>query len=311
MNSQRLVSCIVIFLNAERFIEEAIESIIQQTYDHWELLLVDDGSDDSSTEIARQYADRYPTKVRYLEHEAHQNLGMSASRNLGVRHAKGEFIAFLDADDIWLPAKIEEQVAILDRRPEAAMVYGHTLIWHSWTGKPEDLLRDDTLDLGVQPGTIVEPPRLFYLLLQNKVQTPTTCNFMIRRGVYDRLGGFVESFRGMYEDQAFFAKLFLKLPVFVADTCWAKYRQHPDSWSSTIESAGDYYQGRLILLTWIAQYMEKEGIYKQTKVWRALQNEIWLCRHPSLYRFSDFLKGISWGLRSRLRKGSRNSVHAV
>ena len=103
MSSKPLVSGIIIFLNAEKFIEEAIDSVFAQTYDNWELLLVDDGSTDRSTKIAQQYAQHYLAKVRYLEHENHQNLGMSATRNLGIRNVKGKYIAFLDADDVWLP----------------------------------------------------------------------------------------------------------------------------------------------------------------------------------------------------------------
>src|SRR5215207_5031419 len=109
MSTKPLVSVIVVFLNAEKFIEEALESVLAQTYDNWELLLVDDGSTDSSTEIALRYANRYSGRVRYVEHPWHQNRGASASRNLGIRHAKGEYIAFLDADDVWLAHKLEQQ----------------------------------------------------------------------------------------------------------------------------------------------------------------------------------------------------------
>jgi glycosyltransferase involved in cell wall biosynthesis len=85
-------------------------------------LLVDDGSTDASTKIARRYAEQYPERVRYLEHDGHQNRGMSASRNLGIRHAKGKYIGFLDADDVWLPEKLAEQTTILSLYPDAAMV---------------------------------------------------------------------------------------------------------------------------------------------------------------------------------------------
>ena len=114
MSNKPLVSAIIIFLNAEKFIEEAIESVFAQTYENWELLLVDDGSTDSSTRIALRYAEQHHDKVRYLEHSGHQNLGMSAARNLGISHAKGAYLAFLDADDVWLPRKLEQQVAIMN-----------------------------------------------------------------------------------------------------------------------------------------------------------------------------------------------------
>src|SRR5213594_1272983 len=148
MSGNPLVSVVIIFLDAGRFLEEAIESVFAQTYEEWELLLVDDGSTDKSRSIAERYVVQYPAKVRCLEHEGHQNRGMSASRNLGIAHTKGEYIAFLDADDVWLPHKLEQQVAIMDSQPAAAMVYGATQYWHSWTGNPEDLGRDRLPKLG-------------------------------------------------------------------------------------------------------------------------------------------------------------------
>ena len=95
MNSRPLVSVITIFFNEEKFIEDAVKSVFAQTYQDWELLLVDDGSTDKSTEIARRLAEQHPEKVRYLEHDGHKNRGMSASRNLGIRNADGEYHRFL------------------------------------------------------------------------------------------------------------------------------------------------------------------------------------------------------------------------
>src|SRR5689334_20378787 len=129
-----VVSVIMIFLNGERFLLEAVRSVLQQTYQSWEILLVDDGSTDASTEIARRFALDSPERIRYLEHAQHANRGMSASRNLGMRYARGAYLAFLDADDIWLPAKLEKQVAILEAHPEAAMAYGPLYFWSEWPG---------------------------------------------------------------------------------------------------------------------------------------------------------------------------------
>ena len=117
LSDKPLVSVIIIFLNAERFLEEAIESVLSQTFANWELLLVDDGSTDGSTEIARSYSENESGKVGYLEHDRHENRGMSASRNLGIRYSKGKHIAFLDSDDVWLPHKLERQVAVLQCPP--------------------------------------------------------------------------------------------------------------------------------------------------------------------------------------------------
>src|SRR5215210_5662854 len=106
------VSCIIIFQNEERFLAEAINSVLAQTYTDWELLLVDDGSYDCSPSVARNYAAAHAGRLRYLTPEGHANRGMSASRNLGLQHARGRLIAFLDGDDVWLTEKLAQQVAL-------------------------------------------------------------------------------------------------------------------------------------------------------------------------------------------------------
>ena len=205
MPDEKKVSVVVIFLNGEKFIGDAIESVLAQTYRTWELVLVDDGSTDSSTSIARAFAHRYPDKIRYLEHPGHQHLGKSTSRNLGVRSAVGDYIALLDADDVFLPEKLARQVAVLDRHPEVAMVYGATLYWHGWTEKPEDRARDRMGELGVVPDRIYQPPELMTLFLNNARYIPCTCGWMVRREALDADGGSEESFRDLYEDQVFLA----------------------------------------------------------------------------------------------------------
>ena len=75
---------------------------------------MDDGSHDGSTEIAMSFASENPAQIKYFEHAGHQNLGMSAARNLGIHEAKGDYIALLDADDYWLPNKLEVQTNILN-----------------------------------------------------------------------------------------------------------------------------------------------------------------------------------------------------
>src|SRR4051812_33913704 len=98
MTTPPRVSVVMIFLDAEEFIREAIQSVADQTVDSWELLLVDDGSTDGSTEMALRYLAEDPARIRLLHHPGGVNRGMSASRNLGLREARGEFVTFLDAD---------------------------------------------------------------------------------------------------------------------------------------------------------------------------------------------------------------------
>jgi glycosyltransferase involved in cell wall biosynthesis len=273
MSSKPLVSSIIIFLDAERFIEEAIESVFAQTYDNWELLLVDDGSADSSTQIALRYAEQHPGKVRYLEHPGHRNRGTGASRNLGIEHAKGEYIAFLDADDVWLEDKLERQVAVLGSHPEAGMLYGPIEYWYSWTGNPEDVRRDFVPELGFPTNTLFEPPTLLTLLHPlGSAPQPHLSNLLLRRGAVERTGGFEEAFGRMYEDQAFYAKVYLKEPVFVASECWSRYRQHPDSCCAVMARMGQHLCARQFFLDWLEEYLLEQGV-EDAKIWKLLQED--------------------------------------
>ena len=294
--SSPLVTVIMIFFNAGKFIDEAIASVAGQTHTEWELLLVDDGSTDASTAIARRWASRDPGKIRYFEHPGHRNLGMSASRNRGIQEACGAFVAFLDADDVWLPRKLEEQLAVMRVQPRAAMVYGRTEIWFSWTAQETDRDRDHTLDLGVPLDTLVEAPALLLLLLENRVQTPTTCSALLRRAVFNQVGGFQAAFRGMFEDQAFFTKVCLQFPVYVSGRLWARYRQHSESCCARAEAEGTSRESRLALLRWIRRYFADQQV-TDPHLLTALANELraaapptWIGLRTPARRLLDFVR---------------------
>ncbi len=307
MAQQPLVSVIIIFLNAgDRFFKEAIASVFAQTYQHWELLLVDDGSTDISSKIAYQYAQQYPDQIRYLEHEFRQNRGMSAARNLGIHHARGEYIALLDADDIWLPQKLEKQVAILEAHPDAAMVYGSSQMWFNWPGSPSSRQLNRQRSLGVKPDSLIAPPILLPLFLERNAETPGTCAVLIRREIVQAVGGFEDSFRGMFEDQAFFYKVCLSATVFVESGCWDRYRQHDNSACSVAQAQGycDPFQlnpAHLTFLNWFEQYLTQQGV-RDRSVWQALNTALFPYRHPKLYQMKNFVRSlIPASVRTQLR----------
>ena len=292
MNQPPTVSGVMIFLDAERFIEEAIESIIAQTYQDWELLLVDDGSSDSSSEIAQHYARAYPHKIRYLEHESHQNKGMSASRNLGIRCATGKYISFLDADDVWLPSKLEEQVPLIESHPEAAMLYGRTQYWFSWTGKTEDLNQDCLTKLRVKADTLLAPPTPLIFYLQDEQIYPCTCSVVIRREVFETIGTFDEAFQNANEDMVFYTKVFLEAPVFLSNKCWDRYRINPGSYwvnywkgirqKSAFPHLNQPHPERQRYLDWLTRYLDERDIHNPN-VRQALKKAYWPYNHPRLY----------------------------
>jgi len=277
------VSAIINFLNSERYLKESIESVLNQTFKDWELLLVDDGSADKSTEIALSYVKKYPDKVHYFRHEGFENRGAAASRNLGMRHACGEFIAFLDSDDIWHPNKLEEQVSILRAYPQAAMVYGPGYFFYD--AKSDDKQRDFTQALGINGNRVIEPPSLFFVFIQNFNITPSPSGILLRHESIRHLDGFVEDFRGIYQvvdDQVFYAKITLHYSVYVDSRCWYHYRLHSHSCGAQTKHKKTMSQAQVKFFYWLKDYINTlpDSISKQVNhivdryLWESLMDEI-------------------------------------
>jgi glycosyltransferase involved in cell wall biosynthesis len=278
------VSIITPFLNAGPFIEESIKSVLAQTYDNWELLLVDDGSTDASTGIALKYAEDHPDKVRYVSHEHRQNRGASASRNLAARHARGEYLAFLDADDVYLPRKLEVTVPILDAQPAVAMLYAATEYWYSWSGRRDDAGRDWVWrKYGAEPDTVIEPPRMLVRFLEDGGTVPCMGGVLVRRAAVESVGGWEESFRRICTDQVFHAKLCLNFPVMIVDVCLDRYRQHENSSCRTVARAGQLDAAVETYLTWLESYVSAQPIVDPT-VRAAARRALRRLRHPWLHR---------------------------
>jgi glycosyltransferase involved in cell wall biosynthesis len=305
MNSTPLVSAVIIFLNAEKFIEEAIKSVFAQTYDNWELLLVDDGSTDSSTQIAKNYAQFHPQKARYLEHYGHENRGKSASRNVGIAHASGEYIAFLDADDVWLPAKLEKQVAIMEQYPEVGLMINPAFYWDTDGNQhPQPM----TLSNGHIP-TGEWLPKM--LESHDNAACPTAV--LMRKELALKVGGFEETFQPplrVMEDQVMWFKVTLNSPLYYHPECVALWRIHPES-SCFSDPLTQKILERVATYSWLVKYLEQCGVHHyrmkfikmtQRKLFETLlvlinqpedENRSPVTRHR-LYRFNRGLKLASY-----------------
>lgn len=301
-----LVSVIIPFFNSETYLQETIESVLSQTYADWEILLVDDGSTDRSTKIALDYHGRYTDRIHYLEHDNHSNQGTSATRNLGIKNAKGVYISFVDADDVWVEKKLEEQVKILEKHTEAAMVYGKTLYWYSWSGDPGDIKRDFVVDYKVELNTIVASPRLLTLALQSRTVTPNPSNVLVRSDVIRETGGFENSFRGMHDDQVFLAKIYSSKAVYVSDRVWDFYRKHKSSLSYVALKRGKKASSELIYLEWLEKYLAEQGI-ENNDLWKALRERKWKYVHPQLYK----LRIYRYAMLSKLKDTIITTARAV
>lgn len=253
--STPLVSVVLIFLNEERYLEEAVQSVLDQQLTDWELILVDDGSTDRSTLMARDLA-AHDDRIRFVDHPGHENRGMSASRNLGVVHASAPYIAFLDADDVWMPDKLAEQVDLLESMPDVAMVVGAIEYWYSWD--PAATKADRVMLTGGLADRRLDPPDAALALYPLGPAAGAGVTGLVRRTAFDAAGGFEEPFRGLYEDQAFLLKIFLRHPIYISSRATYRYRQHDTSCIGRTSRA-DGRRLRGTFLSWLDTYVGSDG----------------------------------------------------
>ena len=300
-DAKPVVSVIMPFLNVARFLDEAIESVRAQTYPRWELLLCDDGATDGSSEIARRWAELDPARIRHLEHADHATHGASATRNLGIAQARGEVIALLDGDDVWFPTKLEEQLAILAERPDADALYGVTELWYGWTGAPEDAARDSRPSGGIPSNTLLAPRELLVGMLRRELLVPCTCSIIMRADAVRRSGGFVDEFRQIYTDVAFYSRLSLVARVLYVERCWDRYRRHPASAYSEVQRRGEGREARLRWLTWLDRYLDGTDAKDDQELRVALRASLRRERHPRLFGLVDRLRLLIRGSRGQSR----------
>lgn len=165
--SDPVVSCIVPVFNGERYLSQALDSIFAQSYANLEVIAVNDGSTDASAGILRSYKQQ----VRCLEQS---DKGPAAARNLGANAARGEYLAFLDQDDLWHADKLTRQLARFEARPDVDLCIGYVQMF--WIEE----LQEEAVRLQAQPRTRPQPGY-------------TSGALLVRRNVFEKVGGFDSS----------------------------------------------------------------------------------------------------------------------
>lgn len=214
------VSVVVPVRNCRDYIQEALDSILSQRFDDFEVIVVDDGS----TDFDYRSLESRDTRIRVLRLEG---LGVSSARNTGMAAARGELIAFLDADDVWFPGKLEAQVRHFDRHPVVGVVFGRFVRWLQRTDGGFDAAGDLVQDCSAIDAC--EPERsgwIYDKLLMGLLVGMNTA--MIRRKLYLRLGGFNESMR-IGEDYDFWLRASRITRMHALDGAVALYRIHGSS----------------------------------------------------------------------------------
>jgi glycosyltransferase involved in cell wall biosynthesis len=182
-----LVSVVMPTYNCARYIGDAVESVLAQDFKDRELIVIDDGSSDGTDQVLRKFG----SQLRYMQQK---NRGEPAARNAAIRAAHGKYIAFLDADDLWLPGELGVQVEFLEKRPDVGMTFTDALLFdqqkvlcHSWTAQRDGFKAGQALAPG---GTLAG---WFYreLAMQNFITVSST---VFRRSAYDVVGPFEETY---------------------------------------------------------------------------------------------------------------------
>lgn len=297
------VSVMMIFLDGAEFLPEAIASLFAQDFTDWELVMVDDGSSDGSTGIARRLAEQYPDRVHCFEHPGHVNRGTSASRNLALRHSRGEYLIRLDCDDVFASeTALGEQVALLDAHPDAGLVCGPCQYWNSWRGG------SDHLQPMEQPDGLAPPPGLLPAMLVNGDNEPIS--MMARTAAIVACGGWEEEVRDFGEDFILAAKLLLRHRVLVTRQCWYRYRAHPGSYSHSVRAQGLTRRRERELYEWTARWLEHEGV-RDPSIRRALASRASAVAdrrfRQAWQRFTRLCLWAGWGLRAAFNRMLRRS----
>ncbi len=211
-----MVSVVIPAYNCEGYVREAIESVLAQTFDEFELIVVDDAATDGTAAVLAEY--ERAGRLCVVRHE--RNRGLSAARNSGIRAARGRYVTFLDADDVWRPEKLAYQAAILRRHPELALLGNAELNFADGSSYRFPPLPQDA---ALRPVTRGE------LLMGPCGLSPS--NAIMGREVFDEVGLFDEELRAA-EDRDMWLRVAGRFPAAVDDAVLNAYRLHGDNMSA-------------------------------------------------------------------------------
>ena len=247
---------VIAFLDEERFLASAIDSVNNQTASDWELLLVDDGSTDASPAIAEAAALADPARVRVVRHPGGGNAGLPASRNLGLAEARGPYLCFLDADDRWCPEKLARQTALMSSPSQPVMICGPS--WHEDGGAPS---RRQLVGVSPLAPRLLRRGRFARLMVRGAVRTPPPSDVMYRVEALRRVGG-VPAGPTMHEDQRTFVAVSLTGPVMVLDEPLTTYTVRTDSvYGSQRDDGMRLVRSHREYEDWVTRYGLRHGPY--------------------------------------------------
>jgi glycosyltransferase involved in cell wall biosynthesis len=217
------VSIVIPAYNAMKYLPETVASVFEQTYEDYEIIIVNDGSTD---DIAHWVMEFNHPKIQLISQE---NQGLSGARNTGIQNAQGDYIALLDADDLWHPTKLEKQVKLMDQSPEAGLVY-------TWTA-----LMDEGGQLTGRFFGAKDEGKVWKKLIEVNI---VGCGSvpLIRRTCFEQVGLFDRNLRSFVEDWDLWLRMAPYFDFKVVNEPLVYYRQLPSSASRNWEAMATSYQ---------------------------------------------------------------------
>lgn len=237
------VSVLMNCLNNEKFLREAIDSVYAQTFKDWEIIFWEDSrSNDSSSQIAQSYDD----KLRYFK--SSEVVGLGELRNQAIKQAQGEYIAFLDCDDLWLPDKLEKQIPLFDNNPRIGLVISDTIFFDE-KGPIKQLYKKKKPPTG----------NVFKHLLTDYFISLETA--VMRKAAMDSLDEWFDKRFFMVEETDLFIRILHNWELGYVDQVLAKWRIHGANWSYQRKELA--IQEKELLMEKLSQiYPKFETLYK-------------------------------------------------
>lgn len=223
-NSSPFVSVVMNCFNGEKFLEQAVESVINQTFENWEIIFWDNKSSDKSAEILQSFKDQ---RIKYFSAEKHTTLG--EARNLAVKKARGEWLAFLDCDDIWFEEKLSLQTALVETaNRDVGLVYGRMEALIEKEGMSFNLGRRADKNKKVFKNAFLPQGNVFKeLLYECFVPLPSA---MVRKELFEKVGG-IDTHYCVAEDYDIFLKIAEVSKLAAIDEVCCLYRVHDSNLS--------------------------------------------------------------------------------
>ena len=254
MNLKPYISIVIPTFNRRELLQRALDSVFKQTYKNFEVIVVDDGSSDKTYEL--DIFRKPPANVHFIR--LAQNSGVSKARNTGVANSKGEWLAFLDSDDMWLPAKLASQVEWLNVNPEYRIV--------------------QTKEVWIRNGKRVNPPKthekvggdIFAISLDRCMVTPSSV--IMQRSLFDEAGGFNEELPAC-EDYDLWLRITCRYQVgLINENLLIRYGGHEDQLTSTVKVLDSYRIKSMIhliasgILSPDQERLTREALVKRAKI---------------------------------------------